>query len=438
MTFFFNRRTVLAGGALAPMAALPLSAGWSPARAVAVSGKLKAKRLTAVGALLDALVSEGKVAGGSARVSVNGEAQFEHHAGAADLAANRAIAPDTIYRIYSMTKPVTAAAVMILVDDGKLSLSDPVTRFLPEFETLAVYAGEENGEIRTEPAQTMRIVDLLAHTSGISNSWNPGPIAPIYRKLGLNAGKFIHDPDMKGLPDFAARLAQAPLQFQPGTQWLYSFSPDVAGLVVERAAEMSFGAFLKARLFEPLGMKDTDFHVPADKAGRLASMYALKDGALVLAEAAEGSPFLAKPSAESGAAGLLSTLDDYDRFAAMLAQLGRRDGVRVLREKTARTMMANHVSKDVLGQTLSKFMAFGAGGSGGGMGAALGGAVLLDPALSSKPGVKGEYTWGGAASTTFFVAPDLGLDAVLMTQLFPSGTLPLLDLLKTAVYQAVE
>lgn len=438
MPLFLDRRRLLSAAAAAPLVALPFSPLVSPARAGTVSGKLNPKRLTAVGALVDALVREGKIAGGSAKVSLKGEPLFEHYAGAADRASNRAISPDTIYRIYSMTKPVTATAVMILADDGKLSLSDPVTRFLPEFENLTVYAGEENGEIRTEPAHKMRIINLLTHTSGISNSWNPGPIAPIYRKLGLNAGQFIHDPGMKGLPDFAARMAKAPLQFQPGAQWLYSFSPDIAGLVIERASGMSFGAFLKARLFDPLGMKDTDFYVPAGKAGRLASMYALKDGALVLAEAAEGSPFLAKPSAESGAAGLLSTLDDYDRFAAMLAQLGQRNGVRVLREETAKSMMSSHVSPEVLGDTLSRFMAFGAGGAGGGMGAALCGAVLVDPELSDKPGIKGEYTWGGAASTTFFVVPELGLDAVLMTQLFPSGTLPLLDQLKTAVYQAME
>ncbi len=434
MPLFLNRRRLVSAAAITPLAALT----FSNTRARTVSGRLNPKGLTAVGALVDALVGEGKIAGGAVKVSLKAKPLFERYVGAADLASKRVIAPDTIYRLYSMTKPVTAAAVMVLVDEGKLSLSDPVTRFVPEFEKLTVYVGEDNGEIRTEPAQIMRVIDLLTHTSGISNSWNTGPIAPIYRQLGLHSGKFIHDPDMKGLPDFAARMARAPLQFQPGTQWLYSFSPDIAGLVVERASGMSFGEFLKTRLFEPLGMRDTDFHVPADKAGRLASMYALKGGALVLAEAAEGSPFLTKPSAESGAAGLLSTLDDFDRFAAMLANLGQRAGVRVLREETARTMMTSHVSPDVLGQTLSKFMSFGAGGTGGGMGAALCGAVLVDPDLSDKPGVKGEYAWGGAASTTFFVVPELGLDAVLMTQLFPSGTLPLLDQLKAAVYKAME
>ncbi|MEE2692588.1 MAG: serine hydrolase domain-containing protein [Pseudomonadota bacterium] len=428
-----TRRQLLAAGAAAPFAASFLG----HARASTVSGRLKAKKLSAVGDLLDSLVSNGQIAGGSARVAVNGKTLFERHAGKADLATGQPITPDTIYRIYSMTKPVTAAAIMALVDDGKLSLSDPVERFVPEFKNLAVYVGEENGKALTEPAATMHIGDLLTHTSGISNSWNPGPIAPIYRKLGLNAGQFIHDPDIKGLPDVAARMAQAPLQFQPGSKWLYSFSPDIAGLVVERASEMGFGGYLKARIFDPLGMTDTDFYVPAEKAGRLASMYALKDGALVLAEAAQGSPFLNKPSAESGAAGLMSTLGDYGKFASMLARRGALGGERILRESTATNMMSNHVSPDVLGQSLSRFMAFGAGGAGGGMGFGLCGAVLLDPELSDKPGVKGEYTWGGAASTTFFVVPDLGLDAVLMTQLFPSGTLPLLDMLKTAVYSAM-
>jgi CubicO group peptidase (beta-lactamase class C family) len=436
MTLLPDRRRLLAAAAAAPLTALPASL-FAQAGASTVSGALNSKQLGGVGALLDRLISDGRIAGGSAHVAINGETAFEHHGGKADIASGRTIAADTIYRIYSMTKPVTAAAVMILADDGKLSLSDPVTRFVPEFESLAVFVGEDYGAIRTEPARTMRVADLLTHTSGISNSWNPGPIAPIYRALGLNAGQFIHDPDVKGLPDVAARMARAPLQFQPGSKWLYSFSPDIAGLVVERAAEMSFGAFLRKRLLEPLGMPDTDFYVPADKAARLASMYALKDGALVLAEAGEGSAFLNKPSAESGAAGLMSTLGDYGKFASMLARGGEFGGERILREDTARNLMSNQVSAEVLGQSLSRFMSFGAGGSGGGMGFALCGAVLVEPELSDKPGVKGEYAWGGAASTTFFVVPELRLDAVLMTQLLPSGTLPLLDLLKVAVYQAM-
>jgi len=431
-----DRRRLLTAAAASPIAAL--SSSFPPsARASIVSGKIDPKRLDSVGALLERLVNEGKIAGGAARVAINGESVFERCAGMADIASGRAIAPDTIYRLYSMTKPVTAAAVMALVDDGKLKLDDPVEKFVPEFENLTVYVGEEDGEIRTEPAQTMRIINLLTHTSGISNSWTPGPIAPIYRELGLISGKFIHDPNINGLADVAARMAKAPLQFQPGTQWLYSFSPDIAGLVVERASGLSFGDFLKQSIFEPLGMTDTDFHVPPEKSARLANMYSLKEDSLILAEAADGSPFLNKPSAESGASGLLSTLGDFGKFASMLARDGKLNGKRVLSKHAARQMLSSTVSTEILGESLARFMAFGAGGSGGGMGFGLCGAVLLDPALSDAPGTKGEYTWGGAASTTSFVAPQLGLDAVLMTQLFPSGTLPLLDLLKTAVYEAV-
>lgn len=431
------RRRLLAASAAAPLGLTlsGLSRGGSASERIRKSNVAK---LDAIGALLRRLTHKGRIAGASARVSLNGEPLYEVHHGVADMASGRAITPDTIYRIYSMSKPVTAAAIMILVDDGKLALTDPVARYVPEFANLAVYVGEEKGEIHTEPAKLMRVVDLLTHTSGISNSWNEGPVAPIYRSLGLHSGRLLHDPHINGLPDVAARISKAPLQFQPGSQWLYSVSPDIAGLVVERVAGTSFGDFLKTRLFEPLGMNDTGFHVPQSKAERLASMYAMSSGQLVLTEEAAGSPFLKPPSIESGSAGLLSTLGDYSRFASMLSNLGELKGVRVLSQQSARTMMSNHVDPKVLGQSLLRFMAFGAGGSGQGMGVALCGAVMLEPAKSQGAGHKGDYAWGGAASTTFFAAPELGLDAVLMTQLFPSGSLPLLDWLKTAVYNAMQ
>lgn len=427
----FDRRSLLAAAALSPLAAA--CAARAPVRPAAID----TEKLAGAGALIDRLVAEGKIAGGAVRIAGAGETLYERRAGFADIDAGRAIAPDTIYRLYSMTKPVTAAAVMCLVDDGSLDLADPVARFAPEFSDLKVLVSAKDGELVTEPARAMRVIDLLVHTSGVSNSWNPGPIPALYRKEGLVSGQYIHDPDFKGLPDFAARLARVPLQFQPGTQWLYSFATDIAGHIVERISGKSFGAFLKERLFEPLGMTDTDFYVPEGKADRLASMYAIKDGALVLAEAGAASPFLKQPTVESGSAGLLTTIEDYGRFASMLAGLGAWRGVRVMSAESARVMMSSQVSETVLGDTLEKFMSVGAGGDGRGMGAALGGAVLADPSKTTRRGIKGEYGWGGAASTTFIAIPEIGVDATLMTQLFPSGTLPLRDWLKEAVYAAV-
>ncbi|PQA87128.1 serine hydrolase domain-containing protein [Hyphococcus luteus] len=436
MTALFTRRSTLAAAASAPLTALALPscvAKKSPARMFDIG------RLSAAGEMIDGLIESGQIPGGAVRISQHGELLFEHYAGKADIASGKNIAPDTIYRAYSMTKPVTAAAIMLLVEDNKLSLNDPVTAYVPEFSDLAVYVSQDGEKIVSEPAGVMRVAHLLTHTSGLSNSWNPGPISPLYRKAGLVSAKYVYDPEFSaGLSEFAARLGKIPLQFQPGSQWLYSISPDIAGLVVERVTGASFSAFLKERIFNPLGMEDADFYVPAPKAERLASMYALKEGSLILAEAATGSPFLTKPYAESGSAGLLCTLSDYHRFADMLAGFGEAGGARVMSRKSVRTMTAPHVGADVLGDTFQKFMGFASGGSGLGMEMALGGAVLTEPAAAEKPGLKGEYTWGGAASTTFFAVPEAGLSATLMTQLFPSGTLPLRDMLKTAVYQAMN
>jgi CubicO group peptidase (beta-lactamase class C family) len=284
----------------------------------------------------------------------------------------------------------------------------------------------------------MKVVHLLTHTSGLANSWNPGPLAASYQRAELVSASYPYNPAFAdGLPEIARRLAAIHLQFQPGTEWLYSISTDIAGLIVERVSGQTFGSFLTAQIFDPLGMADTGFYVPANKKDRLASVYGKKDGALVLQEAADRSPFLVPPLVESGSAGLVTSLEDYGRFAAMLAGGGETRGVSVLSRSAVRAMTSSQVDADVLGTRFDRFMGFATGGSGKGMGMGLGGAVLVDPSASAIPGHLGEYTWGGAASTTFFAVPGTGIEATLMTQLFPSGTLPLRDMLKTSVYRAL-
>lgn len=422
---------------LSALGGLTFAASTAQAGSTTTPGTIDSARLTAVDQLLKELVDGGKLAGASAQVAQHGRVLHESFAGVADLADARRIAPDTIFRIYSMSKPVTACAVVLLQEDGALKLDDPVSTYVPELTDMRVWLEGEGETMRTEPARPIRVQDLLTHVSGISNSWNPGPIAPLYLQAGLRAGAYIHDPAIQGLPDVARRMAGVPLSFQPRSRWLYSFAPDIAGLVVERASGMSFGAFLRQRIFAPLGMVDTGFHVRPDDAPRMAASYGMAQGRLALIEAAAKSPFLKPPSAESGAAGLVSTLPDYGRFAAMLAGEGVVAGTRVMSRASARLMMASHVPAEVLGGTLDQFMGFGGGGTGGGLGQALGGVVIVDAAQSKAGGVNGEYGWGGAASTTFFAAPLLGLSAVLMTQLTPSGLLPLRDRLKAAVYGAL-
>ena len=430
-----NRRHVLGYAAAAPLAGM---AGSCASPKAGLDNAPSPARLEPSGAFLDDLVESGQIAGGAMRISRNGEVLHEHFAGKADIESGRDISANTIYRAYSMTKPVTAAAIMLLVDDGRVSLQDPVAQYVPELSGLSVLGVADGETLASGPAGEMRIVHLLAHTSGLGNSWAPGPLAERYRQAGLVSTTYPYDPAFAdGLSEVAARLGDIPLQFQPGTQWFYSISTDIAGLIVERVSGQSFGSYLKDRIFDPLDMPDTGFHVPAEKADRLASVYTIEGGRLSVREAAQDSPFLSKPFVESGSAGLVTTLNDYGRFAAMLAGLGRTRGVRVLSEAGARTMVSQQVESHVLGQRFSQFMDFATGGSGRGMRMALGGAVLADPTVSDVPGLRGEYTWGGAASTTFFAVPEIGLEATLMTQLFPSGTIPLRDILKQAVYKAL-
>lgn len=394
-------------------------------------------RLGGADALMDRLVGEGLVAGAAVQVAQHGRSIYERTVGWADLSERRPIAKDTIYRIYSMTKPVVATAAMILVEAGKLRLDDSVEKYVPEFAHLRVYAGGEGHHMETVPARRMTVEHLLTHTSGLSNSWNPGHVSKLYKGVGLSAGSWLHDPEIKGLPDFAARLARVPLEFQPGTAWLYSYSPDVAGLVIERASGMPFGEFLKDRIFRPLGMADTGFSTGEGNADRLAASYARAFGRLIRIEDAARSPFRIPPAAESGAAGLVSTLSDYGRFAQMLACGGALGRTRILSAASAKSIMSSHVDPQVLGPRLQKFAPFGLGGKGEGMGFGLCGAILSGVKAGSARAPVSEYTWGGAASTTFWVSPEIELSVVFMTQLTPSGALPLRDWLREAIYGAL-
>lgn len=385
--------------------------------------------------LLRRLIDEGMAAGAAIRVARDGEALYQRSLGLADMAARTPLAEDAIFRAYSMTKPIAASAVMRLVEQGHADLDAPIDVLIPELANLLVLRTAHSSVEDVRPAtQPVTLRRILTHTAGFTNNWSPGPLSKLYGQLGLAGGSWFRDPAIGGLAGFAARLAKAPLAFEPGTNWLYSMGFDLCGLAVERATGQTFGDYLQNELFSPLGMVDSGFFAPPTKAARLASVYARGPEGLTLQEAAQGSPFLTAPHGEAGASGLVTTLEDYGRFADMLAGAGARKNVRILTPRSLRQMTSSQVPASVLADALIRFAGAGSGASGEGLGFGLGGSVVTDPTQTRAPGRIGDYSWGGAASTTFFASPALGLSAVLMVQLFPSGTYPLHDWLKRAVF----
>ena len=389
----------------------------------------------AVDAWLSRLVSDRQLAGVAVRIARDGEVLFRSAHGWADAEDRRSLGYDAIYRAYSMTKPIAAAAVALLAEAGQLDLDAPLTERLPELAQLKVLRTPESGADDTRPARSPPTArHLLTHTAGFTNNWNRDAAAAIYTRLGLIGGAWFRGREVRDLADFAARLGQAPLLFEPGHGWNYSLAFDLCGLLVERVTGQSFGRFLETRIFHPLGMTDTGFSVPAAAADRLTSVYQRRTGALVRQESGASSPFLLRPNAEAGASGLVTTLEDYGRFADVIACGGVRKGVRVLAAATVAQMTSPQVPSAVLGEDLQRFSRVGSGAAGSGLGFGLGGSVVVDPAATRATSRRGDYSWGGAASTTFFASPETRLSAVLMTQLQPSGTYPLHDALKTAVF----
>jgi CubicO group peptidase (beta-lactamase class C family) len=343
---------------------------------------------------------------------------------------------DAIFRIASMTKPVTSLAFMALVEQGKASLDMPVSAVVPELETVEVYSGGGTaGEPfrTTPPERPMLMLDLLRHTSGLTYDFQRiTPIDAAYREAGLVAlrGKTALEP-------FVAALGRIPLEFSPGTAWNYSVSTDVLALVVERLAGEPFDAHVERTIFQPLGMKDTSFTVPAAKADRLTDAWMLdaERGTIVYDRGADSS-WLSPPAFLSGGGGLVSTLADYQLFTRMLLGRGRLGDVRIVGPKTFDLMTVNHLPGGADLTELSRSMFSEAIYSGQGFG--LGFGINMDPAKAMAPGSAGEFYWGGIFSTYFFVDPVERASMVFMTQLMPSSSYPVRRQLKTMVYAALD
>lgn len=349
-----------------------------------------------------------------------------------DIERARPLQQDTLFRIYSMTKPITSVALMMLVEEGLIGLDDPVHRYIPQWRNLGVYEGGIVGSFRTRPPKApMRIIDLLRHTSGLTYGLQQRTnVDAAYRKFSFG------DPAGTGtLEAMIEGLANIPLESSPGDVWNYSVSTDVLGYLVGKLSGVPFEEFLRQRIFAPLGMVDTDFHVPAAKASRLAACYVLTpDGRVKLQDDPQASNYLRPPTFVSGGGGLVSTAADYLRFCRMLLNGGSFEGTRLLSPKTIELMTANHLpgGKELPDMSVSLFSE----ASYSGVGFGLGFAVTTDPARALIPGSQGDFSWGGMASTYFWIDPREQLIVIFMTQLIPSTIYNLRRELRTLVYSA--
>jgi CubicO group peptidase (beta-lactamase class C family) len=341
---------------------------------------------------------------------------------------------DAIFRIASMTKPVTSIALMQLVEQGKIALGDPVAKYIPEFANLGVFvAGGGNIPYVTRPPTTpMRVVDLMRHMAGFTYSFQErSPVDAGYRKSGLENWQTESD------ESFIAKLAALPLEFDPGTCWNYSVSTDVLGIIVARVSGQNLGAYFAEHILGPLDMNDTYFTVPEDKAHRIPDCYTFDatNKMKLIDPAGTGGAWAGKHSFQSGGGGLASTLADYHRFCRMLLNGGALDGVQIISPKTLELMTANQLpgGGDLTRHSKSLFSEAEMAGIGFGLGFA----CNIDPAATTLAGSKGEFFWGGMFSTAFFVDPVEDLCMVFMTQLSPSSTYPVRRELRTMIYAAM-
>jgi CubicO group peptidase (beta-lactamase class C family) len=362
--------------------------------------------------------------------------------GWADVERQALIKDDTIFRIYSMTKPITSVAFMMLVEEGRVALDEPVANYIPQWRDLAVYVGgmpmlgpQPDGQpkfITRAAARPMLIVDLLRHTSGLTYGFqNRTNVDAAYRSMQIGEIGFAGT-----LDSMVEQLATVPLEFSPGQAWNYSVSADVLGYLIGKISGKPFEQFLKERIFDPLGMVDTGFHVPTEKAHRFAACYSVDGkGGKVLQDDPTQSSFLNPPSFVSGGGGLVSTTADYLKFCRMLLGRGALGNARLLSPKTLSLMTTNHLPGGKTLPELSRSLFSEAIYDGVGFG--LGFAVTIEPARTLLPGSSGEYSWGGAASTSFWIDPAEDLAVIFMTQCLPSGAYPIRRELRTLVYSAI-
>lgn len=391
-------------------------------REPAVVPEFSAQRLERLDAHLRRYVDGGSIAGICARIVHEAGEAFRLDYGCADLASGRKMTAATLCRVYSLSKPVTSVATMMLFEEGRFLLTDPVAKYLPELAAVMVCeGGTAAAPVLVPPRQPMTIADLLAHTAGLGYGGDPlSVVDQLYREARLfqRAGT---------IADMVRVLGQLPLKFHPGERWEYSIAHDVLGRLVEVASGMSFDRFLRERLFEPLGMRDTGFEVPAEHAARLAAVYRPgSSGGIEECGPEDTQRFLAPVTFLAGGEGLISTVDDFLRFARMLLGRGELDGRRYLSRKSFDLMTRNHLSP---AQRTAMFIP--------GYGFGLGFGVLVDPAAHRNLGSVGEFGWAGQANTYLWVDPVEHFCALLFAQFDPSSHYTMAREFKALLYQAL-
>ena len=396
---------------------------------------LSSARLDRLDGAVETLVSNKQIPGAVTLIARHGKIAHFKALGMMDIQTGQAMRPDAIFRIYSMTKPIVSVAIMMLFEEGRIGLDDPVAKYIPEFENMRVY--KKGATVKTmvteDLARPVTIHDLLTHTSGLTyNFIGTTPVHKLYTAKGILPGGNELSPLLKdvrpiqSLQEMVEALETIPLLHQPGTRFSYGVSLDVLGYVVEKISGQTLDVFLKTRLFDPLGMKDTGFWVPQEKLDRLAALYIRQeDGSIKRLSSAKESRFTRRPSLLSGGGGLVSTAMDYVRFSQMLLNGGALDGIQILSPKTVELMTQNNLPDGV--------SMFGRPGYGFGLGFS----VITDIVKTHNIGSTGTYSWSGAASTAFWIDPQEDMIIVAMTQVIGPQNSGLYDFMQRQAYQAV-
>jgi len=397
----------------------PTRAGFAPGRLERITEHLERN-----------YIEPGKIAGCQVVVARRGHVAYFRSFGLMDRERVRPVQDDTIFRIYSMTKPITSVALMTLYERGHFQLNDRVHRVVPEWRNQRVWVSGEGETMETrEPASPVTFRHVLSHTGGLTYGGTDHPVDRVYQQFGVQRGPG------ETLTTFMSKLAQVPLRYEPGERWMYSLSTDVCGALVEAISGKPFDRYLQEEIFDPLGMKDTSFTVPQPKVDRFAANYQREpDKTLKLIDDPLTSTYLKTPTFLSGGGGLTGTTADYLRFCEMLRRGGELDGARILGPRTIDLMRMNHLAggQDLRRMAIGNFSETPYEGIGFGLGFAM----TLGQCESGGMG-RGDYYWGGAASTIFGIDPEEDLVFVFMTQLMPSATFNFRGQLKSIIYSSI-